>query len=270
MEKVKAVSRVASSADGSRAGGGGLGPRHGIPEAARQAVLDAAAVLQVRRSETAALLAQRPLPDAEIAAHGYDRVNPWLLEAATGWRELLSVRPAGLAAQLRGSLPNNRALVQHGLRMVSIFDVDGLEPEARVLLANEPAGTYLLSVAPVQMKIVDRRFVLLQGPVIDGEGTVMAVSSARCLDAAWRYWEAAINTSFPAGDGMNTLGDLTPRQRQVVALMSAGLGDEAIAESLGVSVRTLRSDVAVLLDALGVRTRFAAGIRLQLWSGLAD
>src|SRR6476619_1568749 len=63
MEKVKAVSRVASSADGSRAGGGGLGPRHGIPEAARQAVLDAAAVLQVRRSETAALLAQRPLPD---------------------------------------------------------------------------------------------------------------------------------------------------------------------------------------------------------------
>ena len=97
-----------------------------------------------------------------------------------------------------------------------------------------------------------------------------AVSSGRCLDAAWRYWEAAINASFPAGDRMNTLGDLTPRQRQVVALMSTGLGDEAIAETLGVSVRTVRSDVAVLLDALGVRTRFAAGVRLQLWSGLDD
>ena len=259
-----------SRADGSTAGVGGPGPRHGIPEADRQAVLDAAAVLQVRRSETAALVAQRELPDAEIVVRGYERVNPWLLEAASGWRELLSVRPAGTTAQLRGSLPNNRALVKRGLRMVSIFDVDGLEPEARVLLANEPAGTYLLSVAPVQMKIVDRRFVLLQGPEIDGEPSVMAVSSGRCMDAAWRYWEAAIKTSFPAGDRMNTLGDLTPRQRQVVALMSAGLGDEAIADSLGVSVRTVRSEVAVLLDALGVRTRFAAGIRLQLWSGLAD
>src|SRR6476469_10465627 len=107
------------------------------------------------------------------------------------------------------------------------------------------------------MKIVDRRYVLLQGPDIDGEPSVMSVSSGRCLDAAWRYWEAAVNASFPVGDGMNTRGDLTPRQRQVVALMSTGLGDEAIADSLGVSVRTVRSDVAVLLDALGVRTRFA-------------
>ena len=259
-----------SRADGSQAGVGDPGARHCIPEADRQAVLDAAAVLQVRRSETAALVAQRELPDAEIVERGYDRINTWLLEATTGWRELLSVRPAGTTAQLRGSLPNNRVLVKRGLRMVSIFDVDGLEPEARILLANEPAGTYLLSVAPVQMKIVDRRFVLLQGPEIDGEPTVMAVSSGRCLDAAWRYWEAAIKTSFPAGDRINTLRDLTPRQRQVVALMSTGLGDEAIADSLGVSVRTVRSDVAVVLDALGVRTRFAAAVRLQLWSGLAD
>lgn len=262
--------RVESRAEGWATGGGLLGPRHGIPEADRQAVLDAAAVLQVRRSETAALLGRRELPDAEIAVHGYDRINPWLLEASTGWRELLSVRPACTTDQLRASLPNNRTLLKRGLRMVSIFDVDGLEPEPRVLLANEPAGTYLLSVAPVQMKIVDRRFVLLQGPEMDGEPSVMAVSSRRCLDAAWRYWEAAIKTSFPAGDRINTLGDLTPRQRQIAALMSAGLGDEAIADSLGVSVRTVRSDIAVMLDALGVRTRFAAGTRLQLWSGLSE
>ena len=84
-----------SRADRSTAGVGGHGPRHGIPEADRQAVLDAAAVLQVRRSETAALVARRELPDVEIVERGYDRINPWILEATTGWRELLSVRPAG-------------------------------------------------------------------------------------------------------------------------------------------------------------------------------
>ena len=129
---------------------------------------------------------------------------------------------------------------------------------------------YRFSVAPVQMKIVDRRYVLLQGPVIDGEPSVMAVSSGPCLEAAWRYWHASLGSSFPALEGVGTLSDLTARQRQVVALMATGIGDEAIAASLEVSVRTVRSDVAALLDLLGVKTRFAAGIRLQLWSGSWD
>ena len=246
--------------------GVGLGPRNRIPEAARQAVLDAAAVLQVRRSEVAALAARRELPDVEIVGVGHDAVNRWMEESSAGWRELLSMRPAATTTQLRVSLPHNRTLLEAGLRMVSIFDADGMELDARVLLANEPVGTYLFGVAPVQMKIVDRRRVLLQGPVIDDQPTVMAVGSAPCLEAAWRYWETAVESSLPAGDATAAISDLTPRQRQVVALMATGVGDEAIAASLGVSVRTVRSDVAALLDQLGVRTRFAAGVRLQLWS----
>ena len=52
-------------------------------------------------------------------------------------------------------------------------------------------------------------------------------------------------------------------------MMATGAGDEAIATSLGVSVRTIRSDVASVLDALGVKTRFAAGVRLQSLLGPA-
>jgi len=247
--------------------GVGPGPLSRIPEAARQAVLDAAAVLQVRRSEAAAQVARGELPDVVIVARGHQGINDWIREASTGWRELLSVRPGGTAAELRVTLPHNRVLVNAGLRMVSIFHRQGLEVDARVLLANEPVGTYLYGIAPVQMKIVDRRFVLLQGPVVDGESTVMTASSAACLEAAWRYWQATLDSSFAAGsEGVGALGDLSPRQRQIVALLATGTGDEAIAVSLGVSVRTVRSDIAALLDLLGVKTRFAAGIRLQLWS----
>ena len=74
------------------------------------------------------------------------------------------MRPAATTTQLRVSLPHNRALLEGGLRMVSIFDADGLELDARVLLANEPVGTYLFSVAPVQMKIVDRRSCCCRAP----------------------------------------------------------------------------------------------------------
>ena len=243
--------------------GVGPGPLSRIPEAARQAVLDAAAVLQVRRSEAAAQVACGELPDVVIVARGLQGINDWIREASTGWRELLSVRPGGTAAELRVTLPHNRVLVNAGLRMVSIFHRQGLEVDARVLLANEPVGTYLYGIAPVQMKIVDRRFVLLQGPLVDGVPSVMTVSSDRCLDAAWRYWEATMSVSSPISQRDDTLGGLTPRQRQVVALMATGAGDEAIAGSLGVSVRTVRSDVASVLDALGVKSRFAAGVRLQ-------
>ncbi len=244
-------------------------PRNRVPESARQAVLDAAAVLQVRRSEAAAAVSSGTAPDIEVVAR-HPHINPWMTEAARGWRELFSVRPSATAAQMSASLPNNRALLERGLKMVSIFDDNGVEPGARLLLTAEPAGTYLFSIAPVQMKIVDRGFVLLHGPEINGEPSVMAVSSTRCLDAAWRYWEATISASFPPDTGVSTLGDLTPRQRQVVALMSTGVGDDVIAETLGVSVRTVRSDVAALLETLGVRTRFAAGVRLNLWSGPED
>jgi len=247
---------VGGSADGAS------WPRNRIPEMTRQAVLDAAAVLQVRRSEAAPLALRGDAPDVRVFACGHD-INPRMRDEAFGWRELLSVRPATTAAQMGASLPNNRAMLKGGLRMVSVFDALGLEPDARALLANEPVGTYLVSVAPVQMKIVDRRFVLLQGPLVDGVPSVMTVSSDRCLDAAWRYWEATMSVSSPISQRDDTLGGLTPRQRQVVALMATGAGDEAIAGSLGVSVRTVRSDVASVLDALGVKSRFAAGVRLQ-------
>jgi DNA-binding NarL/FixJ family response regulator len=242
--------------------GVGLGPRNRIHESDRQAVLDAAATLQLRRSEIAARVARGELSEV-VVARTADAIHHWMRTSAPTWRELHSIRPAATPTQLRASLPVNRRLLDRGHSMVSIFGADGVDPEARMLLAYEPVGSYLLSVAPVQMKIVDRSSVLLGGPTIDGHITLMSVTSPPVLDAAWRYWYAALACSFPVGDRVGQLEDLTPRQHRVIALMASGVGDEAIAEALEVSVRTVRSDVAAILEALGVKTRFAAGVRLH-------
>lgn len=235
------------------------------PMAARQAVLDAAAILQVRRTEAAARASRGDVPGLEIVARG-GAINPWMRGASESWREVLSVRPETTAAEMRYSVPHNRVLLARGLKMVSIFDLNGTDVEARIMLANEEVGTYLLSLAPVQMKIVDRSYVLLEGPTIDGEASVMEARTPECLDAAWRYWHAVDAIATPVDRSVASLADLTPRQRQVVALMATGVSDDAIADALDVSVRTVRADVASVLDLLGVKTRFAAGVRLQLWS----
>ncbi|WP_296601618.1 helix-turn-helix transcriptional regulator [Nocardioides sp.] len=240
------------------------GPRSRITEERRQAALDAAAVLQLRRSEIAACLARGEPCEAEVVARTLAGAQLWIRDEIRAWRELLTVRPSGTLPHLRVSLPYNREVIANGLRMISLWDWDGLKPEARRLLAGERVGRYLFGVGPVQMNIVDRRFVVLQGPFLDGEPTVMAVTAPDCVAAAWQYWHAAVASSYPADeDEAVELEGLTPRQRQIAALLAVDTRDEAIAETLGVSVRTVRADVAQLMAALGVRSRFAAGTRFR-------
>ena len=247
-------------------------PSTPLSAAARQRVLDAASAVQIARSRLAGEIAagdDRAVDGAEVVAAGQVAVLAWFFDESPRFKQLLSASSMGRSAQLRASLPLNRERVRAGLQMVSLFDYWGTEPEARVLLANETEGTYLFGVAPVQMKIVDQRYVLLEGPALDGEPTLMAVTAPACLDAAWRYWEIAVTNTVPFDQPTPSTTALSPRQRQVLALMEADLNDEAIATALGVSVRTVRSDVAGVLEVLGVRSRFAAAMRLRAWDGAA-
>ena len=246
--------------------GVGHGPMTRMSVESILAVNDAAAVLQLRRSEAAALAARDELVDGEVVTVGLAAIQEWLHTGSTTWGEVLSVRPTASLTQLRAGLPINRARLEAGIRMVSVFDYFGLDTDARLMLANEPVGDYLFGRAPVQMKIIDRRFVVLDGPVVDGAASIMTIRSGTCLEAAWRYWEATVASAIPVEEtGISHLEVLTKRQRQVVALLASDLGDDAVAASLGVSVRTVRSEVAAILAALGVKSRFAAGVRVQMW-----
>ncbi|CAI9401919.1 helix-turn-helix transcriptional regulator [Nocardioides sp. T2.26MG-1] len=239
-------------------------PRSRITAESRQTVLDAAAVLQMRRSELAGRLACGEARGARVVARDVAGTQQWVRHEVPHWREVLTVRPSCSVAYLRKTLPDNRELVTKGLRMVSLWHLDSLKPEARRLLAGERVGRYLFGVGPVQMNLVDRRFVLLHGPFFEGIPSLMEVTAPECLDAAWRYWHAAVASSYPANeDEAEELDSLTPRQRQVAALLGVDTRDESIAETLGVSVRTVRSDIAQLMEVLGVRSRFAAGVRFR-------
>jgi DNA-binding NarL/FixJ family response regulator len=65
---------------------------------------------------------------------------------------------------------------------------------------------------------------------------------------------AASTRANPAG--------LTDRQLDVHALLAEGLTNAEIADRLVLSVRTVDSHVAAILDKLGVRTRREAAARL--------
>jgi DNA-binding NarL/FixJ family response regulator len=60
------------------------------------------------------------------------------------------------------------------------------------------------------------------------------------------------------------------RQVAVLQLLAAGATDEAIARRLSISVRTVQREVRQVLDLVGARTRFQAGLRLSPWLVVID
>ncbi|MEU4621891.1 helix-turn-helix transcriptional regulator [Actinoplanes sp. NPDC023801] len=68
-----------------------------------------------------------------------------------------------------------------------------------------------------------------------------------------RLWDGALPLSGDDGAG--------GRERELLALMSAGHTDESAAARLGVSVRTVRRMMSALMVRLGARSRFQAGLR---------
>ena len=56
------------------------------------------------------------------------------------------------------------------------------------------------------------------------------------------------------------LAHLTPREREVLALLAEGLSNDAIAERLSISPGTARTTVVRLIAKLGLESRLQAGI----------
>ena len=253
----------------------------GVTAVVHQQVLDAAATLQLHRSATAAELERGGTTPQTRLVGTEPALGERLAHEARSWRHLLSVRCGARTSDLVSSLPSNRSAVMAGLRMTSVFDWDSTAPEARAMLMNETCGAYYFAPAPIQLKVVDHHEVLLQGPFVDGRATVMATQCPAVLGAAMRYWRLVMAAARPAPDAApyaaqdaapdagadaEALADgrFTSRQQQVLELMFQDLTDQQIADCVGVSVRTVRYDVAHILRSLGARSRFGAGFRLGL------
>lgn len=202
------------------------------------------------------------VPEAQIVARGVD-VVPWMLEQSHQWRQLLSTTSRTSVHSIQRSLPNNRVIVSAGLEMISVFDRGGTPQVCRDVLAGETLGSYYVATAPVAMRIVDGKRVIIEGPIQNDEMSIMVVTARPMLEAAFQYWQAVLDTAEPCNHNLPDLGQMTERQHRISELMIVGLTDEAIASLLGVSTRTIRYDLAAILATLDVPSRFAAGMKVQ-------
>ena len=67
--------------------------------------------------------------------------------------------------------------------------------------------------------------------------------------------------------GQKKTAPITPRQREVVALVAAGCSNNEVAARLGISPRTAKAHCDVLRQKLGVRRRRQIPIAFRLLTG---
>ncbi|MEC3976391.1 helix-turn-helix transcriptional regulator [Amycolatopsis sp. H20-H5] len=182
---------------------------------------------------------------------------------ATVRREIVLVVPRWRAGSFEFAPHIAEAALRRGAVLRQVWGpavLDGLDvvTHARWLAARHAAPRTLPNV-PYRMVIVDRSVVVM----IDPRGTARVVQGRTperdsLVEHALRLWERG--TQFRHATCPVLLDQSGARNEKVLRLLADGLTDEAIARRIGVSVRTVRNDVASSMVTLQARSRFQAGM----------
>jgi DNA-binding CsgD family transcriptional regulator len=156
------------------------------------------------------------------------------------------------------------AVLARGVRWRAVYHPDALTlpgalTEIRDLVTLGEQARVLTDV-PFKMHLVDERVAMI--PLDSDTRTVRAalVHPSVLLDALTLVFESCWQRATPL-DGAAGEAEISDEDRQLLALLAAGVKDDAIGRQLGLSVRTMRRRVRRLLELLDAQTRFQAGMQ---------
>jgi PAS domain S-box-containing protein len=135
--------------------------------------------------------------------------------------------------------------------------------EARLRLRENITGDYLISAEVVAIAAQDCVLTVMLDITERkrSEADLVAAIEAVMQDASWfsqTVMEKLANLRQPSPGPQTQLAALTLREREVLELICQGLGDNEIAQHLGLSRNTVRNHVATLYGKIDVHRRSAA------------
>lgn len=184
-----------------------------------------------------------------------------LLEATE--RELLVLDRPPYAARVDKSDQAVRGLMRDGVTVRGIYSPDSLDVPGGVDEAYSAADAGERSrvhpQVPMKLAVFDATAALLPLSVDQLVDSALVVHPCALLDALVEMfgllWDQAVPiVPTPGADQLDA---------RMMTLLAAGFKDDAIARQLTLSSRTVGRRVAELMDLLGARTRFQAGVHAQ-------
>jgi DNA-binding CsgD family transcriptional regulator/sugar-specific transcriptional regulator TrmB len=212
----------------------------------------------------------RSLADTTERLLGLDAIQSRLETLARDLRsECLSVMPGGAqsAASLNASRPLDQRALAAGIRILTLYqDSARNDPATHAYaqwLTDRGGEVRTAPILPTRMLIFDRRIAVIP---IDPDNTklgALCTAEMAIVKSMVSIFETAWNTAVPLGSSAReeSMTGLTPVDRQILIMLGTGLTDEAVATRLGVSGRTVRRQVASIMERLNASSRFEAGLK---------
>jgi len=172
----------------------------------------------------------------------------------------------GCGEQWYEALPEMGSLATAGIsvRMLCSSETVPTVDRVRFLDQAQALGIHVrvAKMPPQELVIVDGRKALVRGNVGSAGQQVLIARAPAIVGALRTLFISSFDSALPAADyrrlGDGEWDDLT---RQVLAFLSTGHKDSVAARELGMSVRTYRRYVAVIMRDMGAGSRFQAGVR---------
>jgi hypothetical protein len=140
------------------------------------------------------------------------------------------------------------------------FDAERLK---ELVLFAEKGENSRTAAVPMKLILVDAQIAMIPSmrSYLSGHELTMSVVKYPTLVEALQWlFEAVWDTAVPIAAA--ALSDNDPRRQMLVSLLMAGSTDNAIANNLGINVRSVRRWISELMDQLGVTTRLQLGAAL--------
>lgn len=160
------------------------------------------------------------------------------------------------------------ALLGEGVAVHGIYSSESLDRSDAVQEAYRAArageASRMHPEVPMKLVLSDRDLAMLPLSLEQAGDSALVVHRSALLEALvsmfWLLWEQAVPV-VPEPDEATVGGSVVdPR---LATMLAGGLKDDAIARQFSVSSRTVGRRVAELMESLGARTRFQAGVYAQ-------
>ncbi|MEW2585205.1 helix-turn-helix transcriptional regulator [Streptomyces virginiae] len=193
------------------------------------------------------------------------RLERLALEART---EVLTFMPGGpqSAAALEAAERNDALVLGSGVAIRTIgLDLVREDPGtlrySRALLAGGGAFRTVAAL-PTRMVLVDRTHALVPIDPADSRQGALSLSAPGMIAPLVALFEREWGAAVPLGaDPSQAVYVPTEQERSLLGLLAEGHTDESAAGQLHISARTARRIMASLIERLGARSRFEAGLR---------
>jgi len=172
-------------------------------------------------------------------------------------QEVMFLVPAYVPTALEFSTQLAEVVLRRGGRLRLVLQSDVAEvpevAEYTAWLGTRKVVPRVLDHVPVRALTIDRSI----GMVFEGL-THRMMYTRSAVRSLCRVAEMLWDRASPVPESVANLP--TRRAEKILRLLADGLTDEAVARKIGVSVRTVRNDIASSMSDMSAQSRFQAGV----------